>query len=118
MIEPVQTINARPEALSVSPDRTVEAVTPVVGRPKDRTQADAEEKDSATVEGSGPEQSPLTVTPDFRLVIEHNVERSVLVYRLVNRATGEVLSEVSRDDVVNYISDPAYRSGTVIDTKA
>jgi hypothetical protein len=53
-----------------------------------------------------------------RLVIEEDDAGGPLFYRMIDRATGRVLSEVSRDDVEKMMTDPFYTAGKVIDTKA
>ncbi len=117
MIERVKSIPSPSEIQSVHPDRTTQtaAVTP-----EDTGEApNGQPERKQPVEAMKPARTnPLEVEPDFRLVIEHNIERSVLVYKLINRATGEVMSEISRDDVVKLITDPSYRAGSVIDTRA
>jgi hypothetical protein len=55
---------------------------------------------------------------DVRLVIEEDRARAVLIYKLIDRATGEVISEVSRDDLMKMGADPLYTAGRVINTKA
>jgi hypothetical protein len=56
--------------------------------------------------------------PDVRLLIEHDPETDALIYKLIDRRTGAVISVVSREDLLNMVADPAYTAGAVIDTKA
>jgi hypothetical protein len=118
MIEPVQSIVTPPDTSDVSAARAVQPVTAVAPQSKDDSQAKTPEKTPQAVPDPAPVESPLAIEPDFRLVIENNLESSELVYRLVNRTTGNVLYEISRDDVVNLLANPGYQAGAVIDTKA
>ena len=55
---------------------------------------------------------------DLRLLIERDAQGDYYVYKLVDRATGEVVAERPRDQVANLAQGPDYRAGTVISTKA
>jgi len=55
---------------------------------------------------------------DLRLVIERDEGAGDYIYRLVNRATGQVLIERRRDEVSELATIPTYAAGTVVSTKA
>ena len=55
---------------------------------------------------------------DLRLLIERDAKGEYYVYKLVDRATGEVVAERPRDQVAHLAEGPDYRAGTVISTKA
>jgi flagellar protein FlaG len=61
---------------------------------------------------------PTGARADVRLVIEQDPASGALVYKLIDRSTGEVVSEISRDDLIKMGSDPLYSAGKVIDTTA
>jgi hypothetical protein len=55
---------------------------------------------------------------DIRLVIEEDGASGALLYKLIDRATGEVVSAISRDELIKMGADPLYSAGKVIDTTA
>jgi hypothetical protein len=69
----------------------------------------------ATASPSPPAKS-TAVQPDVRLLIEE--AEGVLIYKLIDRATGDVVSIVSRDDLMKMGADPLYTAGKVISTQA
>ncbi len=72
-------------------------------------------------EGEAGEPAPRQAAkaqPDIRLVIEEDKARGVLIYKLIDRMTGEVVSQVTRDDLAKMGADPLYTAGKVINTKA
>src|SRR5690606_29576007 len=54
----------------------------------------------------------------YRLVIEQEPEAGVYVYKTLDRITGEVVSQLPREEVVRMRQDPGYAAGKVISTKA
>jgi hypothetical protein len=63
-------------------------------------------------------QAVLAPQSDIRLLIEQDANGGGFIYKLVNRATGEVISELSRDELIRMSADPKYTAGKVVDTKA
>jgi hypothetical protein len=55
---------------------------------------------------------------DLRLLIEKDARGDYYVYKLVDRATGEVIAERPRDQVAHLADGPGYRAGAVVNTKA
>lgn len=55
---------------------------------------------------------------DLRLVIEPDPAGGDYVYRLIDRATGAVVTELPRDQVSELATTPTYAAGTVVSTKA
>jgi hypothetical protein len=55
---------------------------------------------------------------DVRLVIEADATGQGLLYKQIDRATGEVVSTVSREALLKMGADPRYAAGAVVDTKA
>lgn len=53
----------------------------------------------------------------YRLTIEA-VGGNRFVYKVLDRVTGEVIRQLPREEVEKLISDPVYRRGEVVDTKA
>jgi len=58
-----------------------------------------------------------TASEDVRLIIEEP-EPGQVVYVLVDRRTGKVLSRRTREDMQRMSEDPSYIAGSVFDTKA
>lgn len=54
----------------------------------------------------------------YRLVIEQEADAGVYVYKTLDRVTGEVVSQLPREEVVRMRQDPSYAAGTVISTRA
>ncbi len=67
-------------------------------------------------DGGQPQREPQPGR-DIRLLIEAD-DQGVLTYRLVDRASGAVISVVSREELLKMVSDPAYSAGKVINTTA
>ena len=89
--------------------------------------ASRREADLATsVASASPVQKPnaTAVEPaagsDFeqRLVIEEDPQSGAFVYKTVDRITGEVISQLPREDVLRLKDDPAYRAGSVVAARA
>ena len=55
---------------------------------------------------------------DLRLVIEPDPVGGDYVYRLIDRATGAVVTELPRDQVSELATTPTYAAGDVVSTKA
>ena len=72
-----------------------------------------------TESAPAPEHTAL-VEPqaDLRLVIEEDKASGSYVYKTVNRATGEVVLQLPRDDVLKLRDAASYIAGDVIRAKA
>ena len=55
---------------------------------------------------------------DYRLVIEQDGSSGRFVYKTLDRATGEVVNQFPRDEVLRLRESPGYVAGTLIQTKA
>lgn len=55
---------------------------------------------------------------DMRLVIEVDQASGSYVYKTINRVTGEVVSQLPRDEVLRMHEEGGYEAGAVIRTKA
>jgi len=55
---------------------------------------------------------------DYRLVIEQDGSTGGFVYKTLNRATGEVVSQFPREEVLRLRDSTHYAAGQVIATKA
>ena len=75
---------------------------------QDDPQANTKARTASTVENQR----------DVRLVIEPDASGEGLLYKLIDRTTGEVISVVSREALIKMGADPAYMAGAAIDTKA
>jgi len=90
-----------------------------LGDPRDdrRPARQHPEMDAEMTSGPTPKSAP-SLHADVRLLIEQDDQRGGLTYKLVDRATGEVVSVVSREELIKISADPSYTAGKVIDTKA
>lgn len=60
----------------------------------------------------------LDSAADYRLVIEQDGTTGGFVYKTLNRATGEVVSQFPREEVLRLKDRPGYAAGQLIQTKA
>jgi len=65
-----------------------------------------------------PEPADEPSASDLRLVIEPDPSGGDYVYKLVDRATGQVVAERPRGQVANLAQDAGYRTGSFLNTKA
>ena len=66
----------------------------------------------------GAEGGDATDERDLRLVIEHDEVAGTLIYRIIDRRTGEVVQQYLREEVLQMREDADYSAGGVISTKA
>ena len=55
---------------------------------------------------------------DYRLVIERDEPTGSYIYKTLDRATGEVVNQFPREEVLKLRDSPVYQAGQVIVTKA
>ena len=55
---------------------------------------------------------------ELRLVIEHDEIAGTLIYKIIDRRTGEVVQQYLREEVLQMREDAEYSAGGVIRTKA
>lgn len=67
-------------------------------------------------ETSGQPKAPTA--PDYRLVIEQGSRPGQFVYKTIDRATGETIRQLPREDLIKLADDPAYVAGQVAFTQA
>ena len=96
----------------------IHSVTGVSDQTPDRR---SPKRDGQGAEPSVPHAEPETAPApgaDLRLLIEPGADGASYVYKLVDRATGEVVAERPQDQVAHLAEGPEYRAGTVVSTKA
>lgn len=67
------------------------------------------------------EKPPVVTGPDpadLRLVIEEDQASGSYIYKTINRATGEVVQQFPRDDLLKLHAERQYQAGSVIRTEA
>jgi len=72
----------------------------------DRVQAPTAPRESATQ------------SADLRLVIEEDERSGAIVYKTLDRRTGEVVRQLPREEVLRLKDDPAYDPGDIVDSKS
>ena len=58
------------------------------------------------------------IDADQRLVIREGTENGLFVYTIVDRVSGQVMTQIAREDVAKLAARPDYEAGQVLDTKA
>ena len=53
-----------------------------------------------------------------RLVIREGLEDGLFIYTILDRASGQVMVQIPREELSNFAARPDYEAGQVIDTKA
>ena len=69
----------------------------------------------------GTSQAPATQSDDdadLRLVIEDDKAAGSYVYVTINSATGKVVSQVPREQLLKMREDPNYKPGSIIDKRS
>jgi flagellar protein FlaG len=79
--------------------------------PKQQTDAEPKEKPA-------PPPPDAPVIGDYRLVIEEDPAARTFVYKTIDRATGQVVSQIPREQLLKLKEDPLYTAGDVLKTKA
>ncbi len=59
-----------------------------------------------------------TEQADLRLIIEEAPDHGAYVYKTVDRRTGEVVSQIPREEVLKLREDPDYEVGDVVSARA
>mgnify|MGYP006400272971 FL=1 len=65
---------------------------------------------------AAPRPAPRSDLADVRLIIEENDEAGAYVYKTVDRRTGEVISQIPREEVLKMKERPDYDVGDLIST--
>ena len=61
---------------------------------------------------------PAQQTADLRLVIEEDEATGVIVYKTLDRRTGEVVQQLPREEVLRLRDEPGYTPGDIVDSKS
>lgn len=62
--------------------------------------------------------APNSEQADLRLIIEEDPNHGLYVYKTVDRRTGEVVSQIPREELLKLRDDPEYEVGDVVKTTA
>jgi hypothetical protein len=54
---------------------------------------------------------------DQRLVVREGTEDGLFIYTILDRSSGQVLLQISREDLDQFAARPDYEAGQVVDTK-
>jgi flagellar protein FlaG len=72
----------------------------------------------ASTQSTGSSQAftaPIDDIADLRLVIEDDKAAGSFVYVTINPVTGEVVSQIPREQLLKMREDPAYKPGSIVD---
>jgi len=74
----------------------------------------------ALAQGTGTGQAPQSepATADLRLVIEDDKAAGSYVYMTINPVTGEVVSQVPREQLLKMRENPDYTPGSIFDSRS
>ncbi len=73
---------------------------------------------TAFSEPKTPLDSPAHRSADLRLVIEEDEATGAIVYKTLDRRTGEVVRQLPREEVLRLKDDPHYAPGEVADSRS
>lgn len=62
--------------------------------------------------------APLDNQPDLRLVIEEDKAAGSYIYMTIDSATGKVISQIPREDVLRMREDAGYTPGSVVSSRS
>jgi flagellar protein FlaG len=74
-------------------------------------------EDRDTIQPATP-AAPVEAPADYRLVIEEDKSARTFVYKTVNWATGEVVGQLPREELLRLRENADYVAGQVVKTKA
>jgi len=66
----------------------------------------------------GPKADAAHQNADLRLVIEEDEHSGSIVYKTLDRRTGEVVRQLPREEVLRLKDDPTYDRGAIVDSKS
>ena len=95
--------------------------TPPVQPAQPPTRAQAQQAQAAAAANQGTSQAPATPTDsdaDLRLVIEDDKAAGSYVYVTINSVTGEVVSQIPREQLLKMREDPDYKPGSIISKRS
>ncbi|HEY4031906.1 MAG TPA: hypothetical protein VGM25_16290 [Caulobacteraceae bacterium] len=55
--------------------------------------------------------------PDVRLLIQPATQAGLYIYTIIDRASGQVMTQIPHEDVKKLAANPDYEAGQVIDTR-
>ncbi len=65
-----------------------------------------------------PPKDPAPQSADLRLVIEEDEQSGAIVYKTLDRRTGEVVRQLPREEVLRLKDDPGYGPGDIVNAKS
>jgi flagellar protein FlaG len=66
----------------------------------------------------GPPKDAAHQNADLRLVIEEDEQSGAIVYKTLDRRTGEVVRQLPREEVLRLKDTPSYDPGAIVDSKS
>ena len=77
--------------------------------------ADTQPQENVTPAPPAADAAPDTA--DYRFVIEEDAAARTFVYKTIDRATGKVVSQYPREQLLELMENPTYKPGTVLKTQ-
>ncbi|MDP2261273.1 MAG: flagellar protein FlaG [Caulobacter sp.] len=65
-----------------------------------------------------PPKDAAPQSADLRLIIEEDEQSGAIVYKTLDRRTGEVVRQLPREEVLRLKDDPAYDPGDIVNSKS
>lgn len=65
-----------------------------------------------------PPKDPAPQSADLRLIIEEDEQSGAIVYKTLDRRTGEVVRQLPREEVLRLKDDPGYDPGDIVNAKS
>lgn len=72
----------------------------------------------ARTDAQRPLQGAAPQSADLRLVIEEDEQSGAIVYKTLDRRTGEVVRQLPREEVLRLKDDPTYDPGDIVNSKS
>jgi flagellar protein FlaG len=86
---------------------------PISGLQPDPTPSPPAPSSSSSGSGNSP-SLPIDDQPDLRLVIEDDKAAGSYVYKTINPVTGQVVSQIPREELLRMREAPDYTPGSII----
>lgn len=70
------------------------------------------------VAAAKPTRDPAPQRADLRLIIEEDEATGTIIYKTLDRRTGEIVQQLPREEVLRLKDEPGYSAGDIADSKS